>query len=41
MDPTVSVALQCEFTKHFNAFVAGSYSRDHVAIVRPGFNLEF
>lgn len=40
-DPTVSGAVEYHFTKIVSAFVAGSYSRDKVAIVRPGFNLEF
>ncbi len=38
---TVSSAVQYQFGKHFNAFLAVGYTEDHEVIVRPGFNLEF
>lgn len=39
--PTGSTALQFQFTDHFNAFVAYSYTSEHSNIGRIGFNIGF
>ena len=40
---TLSGALATEyhFSKHFNAFVSVGYDTDHLANIRPGFNIKF
>ena len=39
--PTGSTALEYQFTDHFNAFVAYSYTSEHSNIGRVGFNIGF
>ncbi len=38
---SASTAVQYEFGKHFNAFVALAYTEEHSTIIRPGVNFEF